>query len=309
MRVIPWGEQYCTSSGDSIEIINSCSVDPFLHMLYMFYTLNIQEMRKLFGNESHEVRKICEMIQLLTTEAFSDVKYFWLTNVCAFLPDVHRKTLDTFGIDKQVSFYFIWGLFKRIYQYLCSFSQCPSKSVGTDSPFDIISDMTLHEPRDGTRLDPDKSTKEWEDGSSKHALVSCKKEFSEEPNHVDFISEVDQGNSIFRCSGWRNVSNTRFIDSLPYLIFDMCAPFRAKIVSLDEVSLLVSLYDETYKPGGVTSFVPSRKHYVGYIPRKDEYPFYDGLTRHNPVLKKCNMSRIHGDISLLVFSLWMSRTT
>ena len=48
--------------------------------------------------------------------------------------------------------------------------------------------MTLHEPRDGTGLDLERSTKEWEDGSSKHALVSCK-------NNVDFISEVDQGNS------------------------------------------------------------------------------------------------------------------
>ena len=87
------------------------------------------------------------------TEALSDARYFWLTNVCAFLPDVHRKTLDTFGIDKQVSFYFIRGLFQRRYQYLCSSPQCPSKYVGTDSPFDINSDMTLHEPKDGTGLD------------------------------------------------------------------------------------------------------------------------------------------------------------
>ena len=115
VRVIPRGGQYRTSSGDSIEIINSCSVDPFLQMLCMFYTLNIQELRKLFEKESHEVRKICAVIQLLMTEAFSDAKYFWLTNVCAFLPDVHRNTLDTFGSDKQVSFYFIRGLFQRRY--------------------------------------------------------------------------------------------------------------------------------------------------------------------------------------------------
>ena len=161
--------------------------------------------------------------------------------------------------------------------------------------------MTLHEPRDGTGLDLERSIKEWEDGSPKHALVSCKNNFSEEPNHVDFISEVNQGNSICRCSGWRNVSNISFIDSPPFLIFDISAYFRAKIISLDEVPLQVSLYDETYKLGGVTSFVPSRKHYVGYIPCKDGYIFYDGLPSHNPVLQKCNMSRIHGDISLLVF--------
>ena len=200
MRVIPWGGQYRTSSDDSIETINSCCVYPFLQMLY------IQEMRKLFENESHEVRKICEVVQFLMTEAFSDAKYFWLTNVCAILTDVRRNTLDTFGTDKQVSFYFIRGLFQRRCQYLCSSPQCPSKSVGTDSPFDITSDMTLHEPRDGTGLDLERSTKEWDDGSFMHALVSCKNKISEEPNHVDFISEVDQGNSVFRYSGWRNVS-------------------------------------------------------------------------------------------------------
>ena len=163
--------------------------------------------------------------------------------------------------------------------------------------------MTLHEPKDGIGLDLERSTK----GCA--ALVSCKKEFSEEPNHVDFISEVDQGNSIFRCSGWRNVSNISFIDSPPFLIFDIPAYIRAKIISLDEVPLQVSLYDETYKLGGVTSFVPSRKHYFENIPCKDGYLFYDGLPSHNPVLKKCNMSRIHGDISLLVLSLWKRRTT
>ena len=104
VRVIPWGGQYRTSSGDSIEIINSCSVDQFLQMLYMFYTLNILEMWKLFENASHEVRKICEVVQLLMTEAFSDAKYFWLTNVCAFLPDVHRNTLDTFVLTNRFLF-------------------------------------------------------------------------------------------------------------------------------------------------------------------------------------------------------------
>ena len=84
VRVIPWGGYYRTSSGILIKIINSCTVDPLLQILYMFYTLNIQEMRKLFENESHEVRKICEVVQLLMTEAFSDVKYFWLTNVFIF---------------------------------------------------------------------------------------------------------------------------------------------------------------------------------------------------------------------------------
>ena len=51
-------------------------------MLYMLYTQNIQEMRKLFENDSHDVRKICEVVQLLMTEAFSGAKYFWLTSVC-----------------------------------------------------------------------------------------------------------------------------------------------------------------------------------------------------------------------------------
>ena len=217
------------------------------------------------------------------------------------MPDVNRKTLDSFRTDKQISLFIKRDLFQRRYQYLCSSSQCPSIYVGTDAPFDIISDMTLHDPRDGTGLDLERSIKEWEDGSSTHALVSCKMKFSEEPNHADFISEVDKGNSTFRCSGWRNVSNISFLDHPPLLIFDISASFRSKIVSLDQVPSQVQLYDETYKLGGVTSFVQSRQHYVGYIPINDGYLFYDGLPSESPVLKKYSMSRIHGDISLLVF--------
>lgn len=75
------GGQYRTSSGDSIEIVNSCTVDPLLQILYMFYTLNIEDMEKLFENGSNEVQKISEVVQLLMTEAFSDAKFF-LANKC-----------------------------------------------------------------------------------------------------------------------------------------------------------------------------------------------------------------------------------
>ena len=295
--IIPWGG--ITES--SIQINNTCPLDPFLQILYTFYSLNIQEMRKLFENEHRHVQQICEVVQLLLTDAFADAKYFWLTNICGFSPDLDRNILDSFGTDKQIILYHIQDLFQRKYIYLCSSDQCPTKTSAVESPAGIVSDTTLHEPSDGKDLSLEKSIKEWEDGSSKHSLVSCKERFTEEPDHPEFICEVDHGKEVFRCSGWRNVSNITFVDCPPILIFDISVSFRNKIVSLDEIPLQVCVYGETYKLGGVTSFVKTRGHYVGYIPIKNGFLFYDSLPPDNPVLKKYNMPRIHGDISLIVY--------
>ena len=61
------------------------------------------------------------------------------------------------------------------------------------------------------------------------------------------------------------------------------------------------MYGETYILGGITTFVQSRAHYVGYIPYTGGFLFYDGLPPTNPILKTYDMSNIHGDISLLVY--------
>ena len=304
LSVIPWGGEVRISSGQIINLINSCTVDPFLQTLYMFYSLNIQEMRKLFESDHIIVKMICEVVQMLLTEAFTDAKVYWLTKICSFSFDIDTQVLDSFSTDKQITLYHIRHLFKRKYQFICSSDHCPSKSI-VNSTCDTVSDMTLHEPSasntDGKTLPLQKGITEWELGVSEKALVSCKERFVEEPDHQEFISEVDCGQTITRCSGWRTVTNIDFIDSPPFLLFDISNSFRDMINSLDTVPLQVSVYGEIYRLGGVTSFVSSRRHYVGYIAEKQGFLFYDGLPSHNPVLKKCNMTRIHGDISLLFY--------
>ena len=59
-------------------------------------------------------------------------------------------------------------MFKRQHQYVYSSDRCPSKSFETESPEDFVSDMTLPEPKEGLNLG--RSIKEWESGSSEHAL-------------------------------------------------------------------------------------------------------------------------------------------
>ena len=61
------------------------------------------------------------------------------------------------------------------------------------------------------------------------------------------------------------------------------------------------MYGENDILGGITAFVQSRAHYVGYIPYTGGFLFCDGLPPTNPILKRCDISNIHGDISLLVY--------
>ena len=125
--------------------------------------------------------------------------------------------------------------------------------------------MTSHKPNDGVGLSVKRSIKEWELGSSAHALESCKEKFSEEPDHSQYIRERDRGVSIVRYSGWRNVPNIAFVDNPPFLLFDITNTYREKILSLDDIPRQVYVYGETYQLGGLTTLVEKQGNHVGYI--------------------------------------------
>ena len=97
------------------------------------------------------------------------------------------------------------------------------------------------------------------------------------------------------------MTNIEFIDSPPFLLFDIASSFWENINSLDALPRQISVYGETYRLGCVTSFVSSREHYVGYIVENEGFLFYDGLPTDNPFLHKYSKSRIQGDISLLCY--------
>ena len=78
VSIIPWGGAYRSRSGQTIEILNSCTVDPFLQIMSMFYGLNVHQMERLFESENLIAHKVREVVQLLLTDAFVDAKYFWL---------------------------------------------------------------------------------------------------------------------------------------------------------------------------------------------------------------------------------------
>ena len=117
-------------------------------------------------------------------------------------------------------------MFKRKYQYICSSHRCPSKSPETSLHENVVSDMTLHEPKRGAGLILVRSIKEWEVGSSEQALISCKEIFSQEPHHSEDINQIDHGRTIVRCSGWHQVSNISFLGTPPFLILDIAALFH-----------------------------------------------------------------------------------
>ena len=167
----------------------------------------------------------------------------------------------------------------------------------------IICDITLHKPNDGIGLSVERSIKEWKLGSSAHALVCCKEKFSEEPNHLLYIDEKDRGVSIVRCSGWRNVSNISFVVNPPSLLFDIANTYRENILSLDDIPRQVYVYGETYRLGGLTSFVEIRGNYVGYIFDKDVFLFHDGLPKTKPALKNTLCHK-----SMLIFHYWYVKT-
>ena len=110
---IPWGGELRIPSGQILNVINSCTVDPFLQILYVFYSLNIHKMRKLLESEHIIVKMVREIVQLLLTEAFTDAKLYWLNKICSLSIDMDNKVIDSCGTDKQFTLYHIRYLFRR----------------------------------------------------------------------------------------------------------------------------------------------------------------------------------------------------
>ena len=67
---------------------------------------------------------------------------------------------------------------------------------------DEVSNMTLHLPNTVGDISIETSIRKWEEGTSQNALVSCKDRFVGKPSHGEFISELDRGEEVVRCSGW-----------------------------------------------------------------------------------------------------------
>ena len=268
----------------------------------MFYSLNINQMQRLYDSTDPLVRRISEILQLLLMNNFDVAKYNWLTKVCQLLPN-SMNVLDVFGTDKNMVMEPIKEVFRRGYEFsTCSSEMCPLNTIEVKE--DHVCDMTLHSPdkiENDTQLIKS-SIKEWELGSSSKAVISCKGRFDDEPDHGDFFAEDINGKSIIRCSGWRTPLNMKFDTKPPFLIFDISAVFRDDLKNLSCIPYDIFVYDDHYRLGGVSSFLSNRNHYVGYICLKsNQILYYDGLPSFKPQLRVNSVNNIQGDVSLLFY--------
>ena len=83
LPVIPWGGNYVLPTGETIQLYHTCTIDNFLEIIFLFYSINLHQMRKLFDSDDSLVRKICEGVQLLLTYDFEASKFNWVTTICA----------------------------------------------------------------------------------------------------------------------------------------------------------------------------------------------------------------------------------
>ena len=257
-------------------------------------------MRKPFDSEDSLVQEICNVVQLLLTHDFNAAKFNWFTKVCGVSP-YGMVSLNMFATDKQVIMYKIKNMFCRIYDYLCSSDNCPSDAVNVYPKNDTVDDMILHIPNLAYKNSLRKSIVMWEHGTSSKAVISCKETFSSEPDHSEFISEIDNGEQVIRCSGWRQPMKMTFMVPPPFLVFDISIVFRDQIKTLDVLPLEICVYNEKYRLGGITSYVEDRRHYVGYVVKENYFLFYDGLPSAKPVLRRHVGKNLDGDISLLIY--------
>ena len=125
--IIPWEGEHFLSSGEKINMYHTCTIDNFLQILLVFYSLNIEQMQNLVSSVDPLFTTLCEVIQLLLTSDFYGAKYHWLTKLCDLSPTSGNKILNSFGTDKQLIMYPLRNIFCRSYQFAsCSSEYCPS---------------------------------------------------------------------------------------------------------------------------------------------------------------------------------------
>ena len=308
LPVISWGGSY-TYSDDlfdervCVELRNTCTIDNFFQCLLIYYSLNINQLQRLYDADSFPLDTISQVVQSLLMYNFGEAKYIWLKDICK--ADIKNNELNGWGTDKNNTFHSIRTLFRRNYDVsTCTSSNCP---YGTNEKRDFIDQMTLHKPDlqvDGSKMIT-QSIKEWESGTSSKAMYSCRREYKVKPTSHDdyFIDNNVDGVNTIRCSGWRNPLNMSFVTKPPFLIFEISDDFRKEINELSFIPHEIVVYGDKYKLGGITSHVASRAHYVGYCGLSDRrLLFYDGSPSGSPPILHINqIKRINGKISLLIY--------
>ena len=102
-EIIPWGGEHFLSSDEKINMHHTCTIDNFLQILLVFYSLNIEQMQNLVSSVDPLFTTLCEVIQLLLTTDFYGAKYHWLTTQLIIL--------NSFGTDKQLIMYPLRNIF------------------------------------------------------------------------------------------------------------------------------------------------------------------------------------------------------
>ena len=142
LPIVSNGGEYHPASGESIYLSNTCTIDNFFQFFLVHYSMNINQMSNLFESDDPIVGNICNIVQFLLNHDIDIAKYYWLTDICGMVPDMHKRSLSAFGTDKQIFLYPITAIFSRTYNFTCSSDKCPAGSGSADN----ISDMTLHPP-------------------------------------------------------------------------------------------------------------------------------------------------------------------
>ena len=102
LPIIANGGEFVSPHGDKTYLSNTCTIDNFLQILLVHYSLNMNLMSKLFESDDHIVGKVRNIVQFLLTHDFDSAKYYWLVDICGLEPKSNPRCLSAFGTDKNM---------------------------------------------------------------------------------------------------------------------------------------------------------------------------------------------------------------
>ena len=292
-EIMKWGGEVQVDENVSTNLINTCTVDNFLMILWGWYKEHTHFLTThLKDTESDLIDELEGIVSLMLTEHYSEarLKLFCMSRNL----DCINRVINTYNADYAYSMAPQIPLYARTCKTFCSMSEHCGQNDGKRT----LTSMTLnlpaaHENSENLLL---VAINDCINGGS---LPVCPYVYDDIPvdgdhTRITTIQNIDR----YACNGTQIFSEVAFKSAQPppMLQFDFAIDLVDKINNLNQLPKMITAMNEDYALGGCVVGKPG--HFVGYIYHSpsESFFYYDGLhPEHfgkisNPFLKTYQMS-------------------
>lgn len=275
-----WGGYAYLQDNVVIKLINTCPVDNYLTILYLYLKDHPQVLHHLseLAVEHQYARCLVNVVQSFDDAAAGTGKVHWLQQFPNFDFSV-SSTVDIWGCEQDMFVPCLTPVTTNTLTTTCTSQDCPQKIQEYNRSSIQILDGDVEKMQNKTYLES--LFYHWLCPSPKPCYI----EFQQQPpptvptklGHPHFVLSDDSWTQHLCCGGTRLSETQHFANGLPWVlpIFLGDLAQTDKLNGPEEIPVSLQISDATYHLGGITFW--NRVHYCGRLQYHGSWYDYDGL--------------------------------